>query len=87
MYEEDVVHIYNGISRACFIAKSGLTLCDPTDGSLPLSMGFSRQEYRSGLSFPSAGDLPDPGIESSLLGGRQIIADSPRKPTMDIAQP
>ena len=29
----------------------------------PLSMGFSRQEYLSGLPFPSPGDLPDPGIE------------------------
>ena len=29
----------------------------------PLSMGFSRQEYWSGLSFPCPGDLPDPGIE------------------------
>ena len=29
----------------------------------PPSMGFSRQEYWSGLPFPSAGDLPDPGIE------------------------
>jgi len=28
-------------------------------------MGFSRQEYRSGLPFPSPGDLPHPGIESS----------------------
>ena len=30
-----------------------------------LSMGFSRQEYWSGLPFPSPGDLPDPGIEPS----------------------
>ena len=29
----------------------------------PLSMGFSRQEYWSGLLFPSPGDLPDLGIE------------------------
>ena len=29
----------------------------------PLSMGFSRQEYWSGLPFPSPGDIPDPGIE------------------------
>ena len=29
----------------------------------PLSMGFSRQEYWSGLSFPSPADLPDPGIK------------------------
>ena len=28
-----------------------------------LSMGFSRQEYWSGVPFPSPGDLPDPGIE------------------------
>ena len=30
----------------------------------PLSMGLSRQEYWSGLSFPPPGDLPDPGIET-----------------------
>ena len=29
----------------------------------PLSVGFSRQEYWSGLPFPSPGDLPDPGIK------------------------
>ena len=37
-----------------------------------LSMGFPRQEYRSGLPFPSLGDLPDPGIEPvspALAGG------------------
>ena len=32
-----------------------------------LSMGFSRQEYWSGLTFPSPGDLPDPGIELMSL--------------------
>ena len=35
----------------------------------PLSMGFSRQEYWSGLPFPSPGDLPDPGIE---LGFKEV---------------
>ena len=29
----------------------------------PLSMGFSRQKYWSGLPFPSPGDFPDPGVE------------------------
>ena len=33
------------------------------DHQAPLSMGFSRQEYWSGLPFPSPGDLPNPGIE------------------------
>ena len=33
-------------------------------GQAPLSMEFSRQEYWSGLPFPSAGDPPNPGTES-----------------------
>ena len=33
----------------------------------PLSMGFLRQEYWSGLSFPSPEDLPDPGIPPASL--------------------
>ena len=32
-----------------------------------LSIGFSRQEYQSGLTFPSPGDLPDPGIKPGSL--------------------
>ena len=40
--------------------QSCLTLRDPL---APLSMGFSRQEYLSGLPFPSPGDLPNPGIK------------------------
>ena len=39
----------------------------------PLSMGFSTQEYWSGLPFPSLGDLPDLGIESGYLA---LQADS-----------
>ena len=33
----------------------------------PLSVGFPRQEYSSGLPFPIPGDLPDPGIEPTSL--------------------
>ena len=33
----------------------------------PLSMGFPRQEYWNGLSFPSPGDLPDAGIEPATF--------------------
>ena len=40
---------------------------------VPPSMGFSRQEYWSGLPFPSPGDLPDPGIES---GSPSLQADA-----------
>ena len=44
--------------------KSCLTLAIPwiTACQAPLSMGLPRQEYWSGLPFPSPGDLPDPGI-------------------------
>ena len=31
----------------------------------PLSMGFSRQEYWSGLPFPTPGDLPNPGVKTA----------------------
>ena len=45
-------------------------------------MGFPRQEYWSGLPFPSPGDLPDPGIEpfSPALAGRFFTAEPPGKP-------
>ena len=47
----------------------------------PLSLGFSRQEYWSGLPFPSPGDLPDPGIEPTsvtypALAGRFFITSA-----------
>ena len=48
----------------------------------PPSMGFSRQEYWSGLPSPSPGDLPDPGIEptSLALAGGFFTTEPPRKP-------
>ena len=48
----------------------------------PLSMGFSRQEYWSGLSFPSLGDLPNPGIESGspALQADALSSEPPGKP-------
>ena len=50
----------------------------------PLLMAFPRQEYLTGLPFPSAGDLPDPWTESIFpaLAGRFFTADSPVKPIM-----
>ena len=54
----------------------------------PLSVGFSRQEYWSGLPFPSPGDLPDPGIEpgSPALQADALPSEPPGKPqAMSIA--
>ena len=48
----------------------------------PPSMEFSRQEYWSGLPFPSLGDLPDPGIEprSPALQADALLSEPPGKP-------
>ena len=65
------------------------TLCDSMDSTrllvdfyqASLSMEFSRQEYWSGLPFPSPGDLPDPGIESGspALQADSLLFEPPRK--------
>ena len=49
---------------------------------VPLSMGFSRQEYWSGLPFPPPEDLPNPGIKlrSPALQADSLLSESPRKP-------
>ena len=66
------------------VAQSHPTLCDPwtVAHQAPLSMGFCRQEYWSGLSFSSAGDLPDPGIEprSPTLQADTLTSAPPGKP-------
>ena len=47
----------------------------------PPSMGFSRQEYWSGVPFPSPGDLPNPGIEpgSPALEADALTSEPPGK--------
>ena len=51
--------------KVLVITQSCPTLCDPgaVAQQAPLSMEFSRQEYWSGLPFPSPGHLPNPGID------------------------
>ena len=49
---------------------------------VPLSMGFSRQEYWNGLPFPPPGDLPDLGIQptssaATALAGTSFISEPP----------
>ena len=49
----------------------------------PLSMEFSRQEYWSGLPFPSPGDLPHPGIKprSPALQADALLSEPPSHPS------
>ena len=51
----------------------------------PLSMGFPREDYWSGLPFPSPGNIPDPGMEpaspvSPALAGEFFTTEIPGKP-------
>ena len=64
-----------------FVAQLCLTLVTPWTvvRQAPLSMWFSRQEYWSGLPFPSPGDVPDPGIEP--MSPRFFTTEPPGKPT------
>ena len=52
----------------------------------PLSVGFFRQEYWSGLPFPSPGDLPNPGVEpgSPALQADALSSQPPGKPKRDL---
>ena len=68
----------------CLVTQSCPTLAIPWTVACqaPLSMGFPRQEYCSGLPFPSPGDLPGPGIKpaSPALAGRFVTTERPKKP-------
>ena len=54
----------------------------------PLSMGFPRREYWSGLPFPLPGNLPDPGIKLCIFCiGRQILYHQGRPSIIDLKFP
>ena len=69
----------------CFLLFSHLVVSDyfatpwTAPCQVPLSMGFPRQEYWSGLPFPSLGDLPDPGTEPMSLALTGFPCDSAGK--------
>ena len=69
---------------SCLLTKLSLILVTSWTVACqaPLSMGFPRQAYWSGLIFPSPGDLPNPGIEpaSPALAGRFFTTEPPGKP-------
>ena len=69
----------------CVLSRVGLFATPWTIArQATLSMGFSRQEYWSGLPFPTPGDLPNQGIEpaslaSPALGGSSLALGLPEK--------
>ena len=75
-------HLHVKSKKLCVLSHVRLF---PTPTKAPRSMGFSRQEYWSGLPFPPPGDLPDPGIEpvSPALAGSFFTIEPPRKPPQE----
>ena len=76
--------------RACVNAQSCLTL-GTVALQAPLSMGFSRREYWSGLPIPPPGDLPHPEIKptsptSPALAGRFFTTEPPGKPNLETVE-
>ena len=64
-----------------FFSTSYTFMC--FNGKAPLPMGFPRQEYWSGLPFPSLRDLPNPGIKSAspALVDKFFTTEPPGKPS------
>ena len=66
------------------VTQSYLTLANPwiVARQAAPSMEFSKQEYKSGLPFPSPGDLLDPGMEpgSPALQADSLLSEPPGKP-------
>ena len=71
-------------SGGCLVAKLFLTAVTPCPVAhqAPLSMGFPRPKYQSGLPFPSPGDLPNPGIQPgfSALQANSLPIEPPGEP-------
>ena len=61
MIEHAFTQLHESVSRS--VVSDSFATPWTVAHQAPLSMGFSRQEYWSGLPFPSPGDLPDSGIE------------------------
>ena len=94
--------MFHYLLRACLLSHLAkllgrlyMTLCNPMDCSLqdraPLSLGFSRQEYWSGLPCPPPADLPDSGIEHASLMSPALQEDffpltPPKKPAYTVVR-
>ena len=80
--KEDVRSMLSRFSPIQLFATQWTVACQA-----PLSTGFSKQEYWSGLPCPPPGDLPDPGIEPmspSCIAGRFFTDEPPGKPKIGV---
>ena len=90
LYAFPITWKFYQLIKSMLFSRSVVSLCDPMDCSPPDSSvhGFSRQEYWSGLPFPTPGDLPKPGIEleslmsPALAGGFLITCATSNDPPL-----
>ena len=79
-----VLNALTSLKVKMLVAQSSLTLHNPIGIAhwAPLSMGLPKQEYWSGLPFPSPGDLTNPGIKprSSALQAESLPSEPPGNP-------
>ena len=86
-----IVVLQSCVGFCCGVACMWLVVSDSVTPwtvahQAPLSMGFSRQEYWRGKSFPSPGDLPDPGIELGSLARQMdsLPSEPPESSRMEV---
>ena len=77
-----ILDLFSDKEVKVLVAQLFLTLCEAMDFSPPGSMECSRQEYWSGLPFPSPGHLPNPGMKplSLALQPGSLPAEPPEEP-------
>ena len=70
------------VSESCSVVSDSFAAPGTIACQAPLSMGFSRQEYWSGLPFPSPEDLPNQGIEPRFpaVKADSLLAEPQGKP-------
>ena len=75
MEDRSTRHLRKFCLHACSVAQSHVILWT-VSCQVPLSVGFSRQEYCSGLPFSLSGDLPNPGTEPASPESHPLQEDS-----------
>ena len=86
LYLFDFIPYFSSFLPRCSVVSNSFVNSWTTACQAPLFMEFPKQEYWSGLLFPSPGDLPYPGIKPSspAWAGRFFTTEPPGKPELTI---
>ena len=76
MPDENISASLKQIVHTCPVVSDSFVIARTIAQQVSLSMGFPRQEYWSGLPFPTLRDLPDPGIELVSPASPSLVGDA-----------